>query len=49
MMLIQLYDNQIEWLLKAKKTKQRSFSNWELTGLINEAIFEFYQKYKEEE
>ena len=48
MILIDLDDTKIDMLIECKKTKLRGFDGWELKSLINEAIFEFYQKYGKE-
>jgi len=50
-MLIEVTDNQIELLFKCRNTDKRAFREWNLKGLLNEAIYEFHQKYykKQEE
>lgn len=45
MILIQLTDDHVDMLLKCKNTKKRSFSKWGIHSLLNEAIFEFYNRY----
>ena len=45
-MLIEIDDRQLERLLQCKKTKKRGFYDWNISSLINEAILEFYEKYK---
>lgn len=45
MITINLTSDHIEMLLKSKQTKKRQFQNWSIEGLLNEAIYEFYQKY----
>jgi len=49
MILINLTDNHIQLLLKCKNTtKDRCFNDWNIEGLLNEAIYEFYEKYGKE-
>ena len=44
-MLIEISSGQIEKLLMCRKTKDRCFEDWNIEGLLNEAIYEFYEKY----
>lgn len=45
MMLIELTDGEIEWLLACKKTNKRVFGNWTIQQLLQDAIYEFKEKY----
>lgn len=48
MIQINIHSDHIEWLLKCRNTKKRNFSQWTVESLLNEAIYEFYQKYGDE-